>query len=412
MKRIVSVVIVVAVLCLQNLPRAAGSNSHFAVPPGISDEVRFWKTVFGTYDRWQVIFHDDRHLGVIYRVLDFSGTEARKDLSPGQKSEIIQEQVRSVRGGIETSLERLALGVAPELLTDEEKYYQKLFESISYCVLRDAYCAPQSDAHGAQRTTRDEYKAAIGRIRVQTGQRSNLMRAIARSSQYIGDIEAIFELYGLPKELTAIVFIESMFNPKALSEVGASGLWQFMPDVGREYVSMNFFWDNRNDPIGSTDGAARMLRDLHDRTRDWALAINSYHSGLGRLEKAVKKLGTKDISVIIHKFNDPAYGFYSRNYYPEFLAVAEIYKNRAEYLGTVENTSVEKYDIIRTSDFVNLPKIAARFAIDMTALRSLNPAINSEVLSGELPLPPNYPLKVPKGMGYQMAIVVGYLPDK
>ncbi|MBI5299990.1 MAG: lytic transglycosylase domain-containing protein [Deltaproteobacteria bacterium] len=368
---------------------------HFPSPPSLSDEVRFWKTVFGTYDRRQVLLHDDKCLNVLYQVLDFSKIGERKDLSPKQKEEIIRTQVVNVREKITVSLEHLAQGVQQEKLTPEEKYYEKMFLS---CSLR------------LKKPLSAEYREAQNRIRVQVGQRSNLQSAIAKSTQTLGDIEAVFESYGLPGELTALMFIESMFNPKALSEIGASGLWQFMPKIGKEYVPMNSFWDGRNDPIHASDGAARLLKDLHRRTGDWGLAVNSYHSGLGRIEKAWKKLKTKDIAVIIHEYDDPAYGFWSRNYYPEFLAVAEILKWQKETFGTPENDLLEQYDIVKTPDFLNLPEMAGRLAIDMKALRRLNPAIRSEVFNGGLPLPPGYPLKVPKGMGYPVALATGHPP--
>ena len=201
-----------------------------------------------------------------------------------------------------------------------------------------------------------------------------------------------------------------MFNPQAVSEVGASGLWQFMPDTGRGYLSINSFWDNRNDPIHSSVGAARFLKDLYRQTGDWALAINSYHSGPARILKAVRQLKTKDISEIIARFDDPGYGFYSRNYYPEFLAVAQIYRYREDYLGLLPEGADLRYDFVQTRDFVNLPQVAGRLAINLDLLRKLNTALKPEVLSGQLPLPPNYLLRVPKGFGYYLAKVIGYPP--
>ncbi|OGQ48399.1 MAG: hypothetical protein A3H42_02930 [Deltaproteobacteria bacterium RIFCSPLOWO2_02_FULL_46_8] len=393
--RMLHILFFTVVIFLSSLAFAQGGLAHFPFPPSLSDEVRFWKTVFGTYDRRQVLLHDDKCLNVLYQVLDFSKIGERKDLSPKQKEEIIHAQVANVREKITVSLEHLAQGVQREKLTPEEKYYEKMFLS---CSAR------------RKKPLSTEYKGAQKRIRVQVGQRSNLQSAIAKSAQTLGDIEAVFESYGLPGELTALMFIESMFNPKALSEIGASGLWQFMPRIGKEYVPMNSFWDGRNDPIHASDGAARLLKDLHRRTGDWALAVNSYHSGLGRIEKAWKKLKTKDIAVIIHEYDDPAYGFWSRNYYPEFLAVAEILKRQKETFGATENDLLEQYDIVRTPDFLNLPEMAGRLALDMKTLRRLNPAIRSEVFNGGLPLPPDYPLKVPKGMGYPVALATGHPP--
>lgn len=384
----------------------AENSNLFATPAGIEDEVRFWKTVFGTYDRQQMIIHDARYLNVVYMTLDFSKVFARDDLSGAQKKQIVEEQVGVAKKGISDSLMRIASGVADNSLTDEERYYKKLFKLSRVFTDSDV--------------TSDVYAEAMNNIRVQAGQRSNLISAIGKSAQHMGDIEAIFEAYGLPKELTALIFIESMFNPKAVSNVGASGVWQFMPQTGREYLSINSFWDDRNDPLNASEGAARFLRDIYNDVSkigsdenvtaadNWALTVNSYNSGPGRLKRAVRELRTKNIATIIHDFNDPDYGFYSRNYYPEFLAVVDVYKNRERYLGSIEGRDLQRYDIVWVAEFANLPDLSKLYSIDVNELRKLNTALSDDVLSGSLPLPPNYPLKVPKGAGYQLSKAIGY----
>ena len=111
--------------------------------------------------------------------------------------------------------------------------------------------------------------------------------------------------------------------------------------------------------------------------------------------------------MVIHHFKDPGYGFYSRNYVPQFLAIASLYRNRAEHFGLMPDKDDRLYDIVTTSDFVILPEIANRFGIDLNVLRKLNTALKEEVLRGDLPLPPQYPLRVPKGRGYSLAVAVG-----
>lgn len=336
---------------------ARGDSSSFSIPRGLEDEVRFWKAVFGAYGGDQVIIHDEKFLNVIYEVVDFSSLGKRKDLSHEAKREIRRAQIG--------------------------RRVKKIADQVD--------------------------REAANRIRVQIGQKEKLKEAIERSSPTMGDIQGVFESRGLPKELTALVFIESMFNPKALSEAGALGLWQFMPDTGREYVSMNAFWDNRGDPLHSTIGAAEFLADLYKKMGDWGIAINAYHSGPGRLLRAKEILKTGDIAEIIHHYDDPAYGFYSRNYFPEFLAVVDLYKNRNGYFGPDEGAgpAMPQYDIVKTGDFVNLPEIMVRFAIEESSLKRLNPSLTEAVLEGELPLPPYYPLKVPRGLGYYLAGSVG-----
>ena len=347
--------------------------------------------VFRTYNRSQAILHDSRHLGVVYEVIDFSPLNDRTDLSDGQKRKIRSKRIQTERASIIRSLQRLAADPDPSSLTPEERQIQMLFEE-------------SSDSN--------KYLEATRRVRVQTGQSDHLTRALLQSKGWIRDIEAIFESHGLPRELTALMFIESMFNPRAISEVGASGFWQFMPDTGQDYLSINAFWDDRNDPIQSSLAAARFLQDLYRQMGDWALTINAYHSGPARILKAVKDLDTRDIAVIIDRFQDPGYQFYSRNYYPEFLAVAEIYRHEDEYLGPLAEGPELRYDIVKTKDFINLPEVAGRYAIRLDLIARLNTALKADVLSGKLPLPPNYLLRVPKGYGHPLAVAIGYAPTE
>lgn len=351
-----------------------GQSAPFPVPPDLADEVRFWKTVFGTYDHNQILIHDAKHLEIIYQVVD---------LKIGGNAALKKAQEK-----IAASLAHLSQNPPEETLSEEEKYYQKLFKTV-----------PE----------KNKYALAIERIRTQNGLRDSLKKAIAKSVSYIGDIEAIFEQHGLPKELSALIFVESMFNPLAVSEVGASGLWQFMPHTGKKYVTMNSFWDDRNDPLNATKGAAAYLKILYQQTGDFALAINSYHSGVGRVQAGMRKLKSTEIANLIHNFKNPGYGFHSRNYYPKFLAVLQLYQNRRNYLGEITEAPPLTYDIVTTAEPVKLPEIASRFAINMKDLRQLNTALKKGVLNGSLPLPPNYPLKVPKGFGYYLAAAIGHL---
>ncbi len=375
-------------LCASASPAFSSPPGSFSEPQGLEDEIRFWRTLFGTYGNNQIIFYDERHLNVIYEVNDFRGLAARKDLTQEVKQQIRQKEINRTINKIAASLNRLERGEPDGALTDEERYYRKLFDGID----------------GPNR-----FQNAIARIRAQPGQRDRLRKAIEKSVAWMGDIESIFESNGVPKELTALMFIESMFNPLALSNVGASGVWQFMPETGRSYVSINNFWDDRNDILNASVGAARFLKDLYDQTGDWALAVNSYHSGLGRILNAVKTLGTRDIATIIHNFQDPAYAYYSRNYVPEFYAMVSLLKNKDAYFGPISDKDDRQYDIVNTSTFISLPKITARFGINMDVLRKLNTALKNEVLTGQLPLPPHYPLRVPKGTGYYIAATFGSL---
>ena len=104
-----------------------------------------------------------------------------------------------------------------------------------------------------------------------------------------------FEAEGVPAELLAVGWVESRFNPRALSPKGARGAWQFMPETARRYgLEVRDSRDDRTDLALSTRAAARHLADLYRRFGDWPLALAAYNAGAERVEAATTRAGTRD----------------------------------------------------------------------------------------------------------------------
>ena len=141
---------------------------------------------------------------------------------------------------------------------------------------------------------------------------------IGRSLLYFPMYEAKLRERGLPEELKYLSVVESALHPKALSPVGAKGLWQFMPETGKEYgMKVGYYVDERCDPERSTEAAAEYLIRQYERFGDWALALAAYNSGAGRVSRAIKRARSKDFWKILNYLPKE-----TRNYVPAYIAAA------------------------------------------------------------------------------------------
>lgn len=133
---------------------------------------------------------------------------------------------------------------------------------------------------------------------------------------YFNLIDNILSQYGLPKELKYVAVIESNLKVSATSWVGAAGPWQFMPATAREYgLQVNGSIDERRDYIKSTHAAAHYLLKSYRVYKDWLLAIASYNGGLGNVNKAIRRSGSRNFWVLQNYLPTE-----SKNYVKKFIA--------------------------------------------------------------------------------------------
>ena len=134
---------------------------------------------------------------------------------------------------------------------------------------------------------------------------------------YMPIFEQALESYGLPLELKYLPVIESALNPKAVSRVGATGLWQFMLATGKQYgLEVNSLVDERKDPIKSSYAAAHYLKDLYRIFGDWNLVIAAYNCGPENINRAIRRSGGKRDYWLIYPYLPKE----TRGYVPAFIA--------------------------------------------------------------------------------------------
>jgi membrane-bound lytic murein transglycosylase D len=248
-------------------------------------------------------------------------------------------------------------------------------------------------------------KAASRQMRAQTGQRDRFIEAIRRSGLYQEKFIQIFQEHDLPLELIGIPFVESYFKYSAYSSAGAAGVWQFIPSTARLYgLRMNRAVDERYDPFKSAASAAKLLKENHKIFQTWPLAITAYNHGTAGMLNAVKCTGTSDFGKIATTYQGRNFGFYSRNYYAEFLAVAQIMRNPEKHFGDIEQFPALQYDEVKIQHRIFLNDITTLLGIPKDKLVTLNRDLKRTVVHSKTPIPKNFVLKLPSGQKEQFLL--------
>ena len=226
---------------------------------------------------------------------------------------------------------------------------------------------------------------------------------LKRYVQYKDLMLPILEENDLPEELIVVSMIESGFDPKAVSRAKAVGLWQFMYSTGKQYgLERNWYIDERQDPIKSTEAAAKYFKDLYKEFDNWYLVLAAYNTGPGRVNRALKLHETSDYWQLYSLPKD------TKNYIPYFLSSAIILREPAKYGFKIPKSNPLRYDEVTIEKSADLTVLAKAAGTKRSTIQRLNPELRQPATPSNGP----YKLNIPYGKKDSFYKKFNALPDE
>lgn len=200
---------------------------------------------------------------------------------------------------------------------------------------------------------------------------------------------------GLPIELRTLALIESGLRPLITSKSGAKGIWQFMPQTGKHYgLEINSLVDERCNPILATRAACKYLKSMYEAYGDWTLAIASYNTGPGNINKAIARLGSSPKEYkgtfwdIYHHLSSE-----TRNYVPRYIGATYAFAyHKAHGVELTPPAMPLSVDTIMVNRPLHLGQVASTIGIDLEVLKMLNPQYTMDIIPATTK---SYPLTLP-----------------
>jgi membrane-bound lytic murein transglycosylase D len=309
---------------------ALAQHRPFPVPPGLESSVQFWKQIFARYSFAEVVLFDPLEQSKIYGALRVPESEQGRALVDKERARIVADY---------------------DLVDDDT------------------------------------------RIRSQRGAKEHFADGLRISGRYMAQMQKIFREEGLPIELAYLPLVESSFNIRARSAAGAVGMWQFMLETGKKFMRIDAAVDERRDPMASTRAAARLLKENYRILGNWPLAITAYNHGTDGIFRGIKAVESDNLMDLIQQYQSPTFGFASKNFYAEFLAVIDIASNRDVYfpfLRAHRPMALREVEVRRGAPLLAVLKPAA---ISQDDFFEWNPALDPTAKV----IPLGYRVKLPPG---------------
>ena len=206
-----------------------------------------------------------------------------------------------------------------------------------------------------------------------------VQRMTERGGRYLFYVVEEIQKRGMPTELALLPFVESAFNPQAMSVARASGMWQFMPATGKDFdLKQNLFRDDRRDVLASTRAALDYLQMLYGQFNDWQLALAAYNWGQGNVQRAVERNLKAGQPATYEALRMPEE---TRNYVPKLQAVKNIILRPQDY--AIVLPPLENHPYFLTVPITNDIDVAVAVklaGVSLDEFQQLNPQMNKPVI--------------------------------
>ncbi len=372
--------------------KASEYDKLFPRAPEVQEQAEFWYQVFYRFPASTTLIHDADKTSNVLDVIDHNLLERKASgtqHSPAKRTQLNELYLKRYR----LALRRFHhLGKRAIQFGGIEKRVFSVYSRSEEELMR-------------------LYKGEVS-LRTQTGLADEFIRAAERAQDYLPYMEKSFVERGVPTRLTRLPFVESMFNLKAVSKVGASGIWQFMPDTARNYMFVNRYHDERNSPLKASRAAARLMSDNYAALKSWPLAITAYNHGRGGMERAARTVGSRDLGKIIRNYRANSFGFASKNFYAEFLAAADVYDVLVAEQKVVPRPSNLNIAVVRVNKPLSVHHILQATNLTKENLQELNPCLKDRSFTQNKyrPLPKAYEIFVPREKAKKLNFAMSKAP--
>lgn len=204
--------------------------------------------------------------------------------------------------------------------------------------------------------------------------------ALSRQTRWAPMIREKLRAGGLPEDMLFLPLIESWYDRDAYSRAAAVGMWQFMTATARG-VGLRVDWwvDERRDPVRATDGAVRYLNELRE-TFDGSiyLAAAAYNGGSGRVSRGLTRHATAlegtagDDLFFALAGQRNALRTETSDYVPKLIAAALVGKDLQRYQLNVAPVEPFTWDSVAVPPATPLAAVAHALAVPLDTVLDYN----------------------------------------